>query len=118
MRNCKDEFLGEVKGKNVSCAAILLRGIYKPGDMEEFCSMIDFNHELKPGYSKKDMEDFLFIIDFDYDAGYGRQNLFGYIWYTDGTWSEREEYDGLECWSYKKCPVFGEGVVVSVALTN
>ena len=50
------------------------------------------------------LEEVLPLLDFDYEAGYGSQELDGTIWYTDGTWSEREEYDGLEWWHYKKCP--------------
>lgn len=26
------------------------------------------------------------LLDFEYDNGYGGQELFGNIWYTDGTW--------------------------------
>ena len=44
------------------------------------------------------------LLDFEYNNGFGGQNLFGHIWYTDGTWSERGEYDGAEWWEYKKCP--------------
>ena len=44
------------------------------------------------------------LMDFEYDAGYGSQELFGTIWYSDGTWSDREEYDGSEHWVYRKCP--------------
>lgn len=40
------------------------------------------------------------FLDFDYDNGYGCQLLHGYIWYTDGTWSSRREYDGSECWKH------------------
>ena len=43
-------------------------------------------------------------LDFEYDDGYGTQELFGTIWYEDGSWSEREEYDGSECWAYKTSP--------------
>ena len=50
------------------------------------------------------LEEVLPLLDFDYDDGYGGQELFGYIWYTDGTWSERGEYDGSEWWEYKKRP--------------
>jgi hypothetical protein len=43
-------------------------------------------------------------LDFDY-GGWGQgQRLDGYIWYTDGSWSERYEYDGSEWWVYKCCP--------------
>ena len=53
---------------------------------------------------KGKLEEVLPLLDFDYDDGYGGQELFGYIWYTDGTWSERGEYDGSEWWEYKKRP--------------
>jgi hypothetical protein len=43
-------------------------------------------------------------LDFDYDGGYGCQELFGYIWYGDGTWSQRGEYDGLEWWEHMERP--------------
>ena len=44
------------------------------------------------------------LLDCDYNAGYGGQELFGNIWYADGTWSERGEYDGAEWWEHKVCP--------------
>ena len=31
-------------------------------------------------------------IDKEYDDGYGGQELYGTIWYKDGTWSTRGEY--------------------------
>lgn len=43
-------------------------------------------------------------LDFEYDAGFGRQEVFGVIWYSDGTWSERQEYDGSEWWRHVVCP--------------
>lgn len=57
---------------------------------------------LEEGYSDKDYEEFLNKIDHEYSNSYGIQHLFGYIWYSDGTWSERYEYDGSEMWDYKK----------------
>ena len=50
------------------------------------------------------LEEVLPNLDFNYDDGYGSQKLYGNIWYTDGTWSTREEYDGSEWWQYHKCP--------------
>jgi len=46
----------------------------------------------------------LSLLDFEYDDGYGGQELSGNVWYTDGTWSERGEYDGSEWWEHKVCP--------------
>jgi len=43
-------------------------------------------------------------LNFDYHDGYGHQLLFGTIWYEDGTWSERGEYDGSERWEHRECP--------------
>lgn len=45
------------------------------------------------------------IRNLEYDEGYGGQELFGTIWYIDGTWSERGEYDGSEWWQHKSCPI-------------
>jgi hypothetical protein len=57
------------------------------------------------------LEQVLPLLNFDYDRGYGHQYIFGTIWYTDGTWSERSEYDGSEWWSYRKCPPLPEGAI-------
>lgn len=43
-----------------------------------------------------------------FDSSFGTQELFGVIWYDDGSWSERAEYDGSEWWAYKTCPDFDE----------
>ena len=59
---------------------------------------------LTTGWNDADFKAFLESLDFEYDNGYGTQELFGDIWYEDGSWSEREEYDGSECWAYKSSP--------------
>ena len=70
------------------------------------------------GYEKADIEwigckDFYIPIDCfwnsipqEYDAGYGRVEVAVdlVIVFKDGTWLEREEYDGSEWWSYKRTP--------------
>jgi hypothetical protein len=43
-------------------------------------------------------------LDFLYDTSYCTQRLFGIIWYTDGTWSTRREYNGSEWWEYYVVP--------------
>jgi len=50
------------------------------------------------------LDDALEKLDFEYDNDYGCQYLAGTIWYTDGTWSERGEYDGSEWWEHKERP--------------
>ena len=43
-------------------------------------------------------------LDFNYDDGYGAQKLYGVIWFEDGTWSDRAEYDGSEWWEHRSMP--------------
>ena len=59
---------------------------------------------LPEDYSAEVLEDFLRNIDFSYDNGYGWQELFGFIWWKDGTWSSRYEYDGSEKWLHNVVP--------------
>lgn len=55
-------------------------------------------------YTQEQWDDFLKELDFTYDSGYGGQELFGTIWFTNGTWATRREYDGSEWWEYHSCP--------------
>lgn len=96
MTNAKEEFLEEVKGKELLCAEIRYEMSYDERDFQWF--------SLKRNYSEKDYKEFLSLLDFTYDDGYGGQELFGTIWYKDGTWSDRGEYDGSEWWEYRKVP--------------
>ena len=90
--NAREEFIKHIGGRKVLCAKI--HGDY--GDPAVF--------NLTTGWGAEDWSKFLSGIDFEYDSGYGGQNLFGIIWYADGTWSERGEYDGSEWWEHQKRP--------------
>lgn len=99
MTNAKEEFIGhtsEVKSK-VKAVEIYTY------DLET--TIKDF---LKVGYTEEDFNSFLKRLDFKYDSGYGGQELYGMIWYEDGTWSERGEYDGSEWWDYRAVPSIPE----------
>lgn len=89
MINAKNEFIGQIGNKKVLCCCLIL-------GKKSF--------ELTTGWTNDDWNLFISSIDFEYDNGWGSQELFGTIWYTDGTWSERKEYDGSERWEYKSCP--------------
>jgi hypothetical protein len=56
------------------------------------------------------LEEVLPLLDFNYDSGFGGQELFGTVWYLDGTWSDRREYDGSEWWEHQVCPPLPQGV--------
>lgn len=59
---------------------------------------------LKQNWNNDEWLKFLTSLNFNYDNGYVRQEVFGVVWLTDGTWLERYEYDGAEEWALKKLP--------------
>jgi len=59
---------------------------------------------LKVDYNEVDYIEFLSELNFEYDNGYGGQELLGTIWFEDGAWAERGEYDGSEWWEIKSLP--------------
>lgn len=96
MMNAKTEFLLECKGKTLICAELTFGRDYRPDDQNTFY--------LKKGYTSEQYKKFLSDIDQQYDDGYGSQELYGLIWFKNGIWSERHEYDGFECWVGKQYP--------------
>lgn len=94
MTNARQEFLTQIGNRKVICATI---------DFGSTSNNVPPNI-LTTGWDSEDWNVFLESIDVEYDSGYGTQELYGTIWYEDGTWSERGEYDGSEWWSFQKCP--------------
>jgi hypothetical protein len=91
--NAKQEFLEEIRGRDLICAKI---GI----DTTDFGNKIRW-FILKDNYAKEDWERFCDELDFEYDDGYGAQELFGVILFKD-SYSDRYEYDGSEWWANHK----------------
>jgi hypothetical protein len=58
------------------------------------------------------LEQVLPRLNFFYNNGYGHQELRGTIWYTDGSWSDRGEYDGSEWWQHHVCPPLPAGATL------
>ena len=52
----------------------------------------------------EDIDKALAPLDKEYDPGFGRQYLFGTIWFTKGIWADRHEYDGSERWDIHVYP--------------
>ena len=93
--NAKSEFLDHTSDKYVLCACIKYGRSYND-DQKVFILRCD--------YSDSELSSFLSLLNFKYDEGYGGQELYGHIWYKNGTWSERDEYDGSEWWNYCSVP--------------
>lgn len=88
MINAKEEILDHIKDKDVE----LVRVAYIEGYGEKVLRI------------EGKLNDCANLLDFSYDNGFGSQELFGFVLYSDGTWSEREEYDGSEWWVHRKPP--------------
>jgi hypothetical protein len=104
--NAKAEFLRHIKDRKILCAVISY------ADCWEFQRKTK-DYELPVSYAQEQYNEFVNSLDFKYDAGYGGQELFGTIWYTDGTWSDRGEYDGSEWWNYHVCPNIPENLLTN-----
>ena len=87
--NAKEELLEHIKDRKVKYIKIVKGSRY------------DEDGQLRIEGS---LESVIDKLNFDYDGGYGGQELFGFIWYEDGTWSERGEYDGSEWWRHVEMP--------------
>jgi hypothetical protein len=101
MRNAKQELLDTMGSSiaNLRCATITHNPFYddRPKKMV-----------LKEGYTQADLDEFISKLDFEYDGGYGSQELFGMVWFNNGYWMDRYEYDGSERWDWHKYPSIPE----------
>ena len=88
MTNAKKELMEHIEGREVEFVSIAVRKNY-------YDPLIKI---------KGALEEVLPLLNFEYCAGYGFQELNGYIWYADGTWSGRGEYDGSEWWQHQERP--------------
>lgn len=103
--NAKQEFVRALREKNPKCAEIF----YNPCMLwEEEEAPKSNTFTLKVGHTWEEFEEFLNQLDFDYDSGYGGQELFGTVWFHDGTWMGRGEYDGSEWWEHYMMPQIPE----------
>lgn len=99
MINAKKEFLEHVGGRKVLCARVAFIA-FRQCDEDQVAS----SHDLREGYSDEEYQAFLESLNKEYDNGYGCQELYGTIWYTNHSWSDRSEYDGSEWWTFQSCP--------------
>jgi len=97
--NAKSEMIKHVADMVVLCATITHGSEWRDDQT---------NFVLRVGHTQADRDAFFQSLDFEYDSGFGGQELYGNIWYQDGTWSDRGEYDGSEWWQYQSVPKIPE----------
>jgi hypothetical protein len=105
--NAKEELLGKIEqitrwldGTQIRCATITHEpyGYWNDEDYKPK------PHILKLSHTPVELAEFLNSLDFDYDSGYGSQQLFGTVWFTNDIWMDRHEYDGSENWDIHRYP--------------
>ena len=97
IENAKKELIKYIpNGYLIDCAQIMNGNSWD----DEYDKIVN----LKKNYSSEDYEKFLESLNFEYDSGYGSQELHGFVWFSDGSWMERSEYDGSEWWVHKSRP--------------
>ena len=100
---------------DVKCAVIGLSFDYPNADTPEYITsnpkkvwedepIFDKIITLKENWNNDEWLAFLEGLRFNYDDGFGSQHLFGVVWFKDGSWLERYEYDGSEGWVFKRTP--------------
>ena len=94
--NAKDELLKAKGTKVIICASIKIGCPYGISEQVEV--------NLRIGHTLEEWAAFLIELNVEYNSGYGGQELYGNVWFKDGTWLERGEYDGSEWWEHKVCP--------------
>lgn len=87
-RNAREELLSHVSGRDVKYVKVVYGRDH---------------HSTKKCWQGT-LDEVLEHLDFGYYSGCGSQELFGTIWYTDGTWSERDGYYGSEWWAHYEVP--------------
>lgn len=113
--NAREE-LTSWKHSKIVCAKISTHpSIYDEYDKQIYiengwnCNNMDIY--LKTPYTEEDLENFWEFLDFEYDESYGSQELSGTVWFEDGTWLDREEYDGSEWWELRARPDIPEELI-------
>lgn len=97
LTNALTELRAIAQGLTIKAAAITYGCGWDPEDQTSY--------ELPENATAQQTEQFeRGLKGVNYYSGYGTQYLFGTVWFTDGTWAERQEYDGAENWVRKQCP--------------
>lgn len=88
MENAQKELIDHIADREVDFVSIAFRQKYSDEALR----------------IKGSLNEVLPMLNFNYDSDFGGQELFGYIWYKDGTWSGRGEYGGSEWWQHQAVP--------------
>lgn len=100
MTNLYDETIEAINGRKIAYAKIKVYNDIWGDDVK--CINLKPNHT----YSERG-EFYNSLRNINYD---NEQYVCGFIVFTDGTWLEREECEGVKWWGSKRCPIFTDSV--------
>jgi hypothetical protein len=101
MKTCKNEFECEVKGAEVECAYLYYRQYVESEKNYKSTYFI-----LPKNYTENQYADFLLNLDFWYDPQDMDNNIHGFIWFKDGSWSKRVLSNDCVWWDTQIRPDF------------
>jgi hypothetical protein len=95
--NARDEllFFLEASNKKLKCAQIW----FSPQENQPPAFI-----NLPVGFGESRFLEFQREINRSYHNGHTPQELFGVLWFVDGTWADRYVYDGSEEWMLREIP--------------
>ena len=97
MRNALDEINEILSREGVFLTAAKVSfGCTYDDEQDEFV--------LHVGHADSERAAFDNFVNRQYDAGYGGQELYGTLWFSNHRWAERGEYDGSEWWEICEFP--------------
>ena len=100
MENLKKETLNKIESSKHTIDDIMWAKVTR---IEFFADEPTYSI-LKVNHNRNELNDFINSLDYCYDDGYGTQEVYGEIVFSDGSWLERHEYDGSERWALKRIP--------------
>ena len=62
-------------------------------------------------------DEIMTTLNIAYDPGYGTQHVYGTVWFENGIWATRHEYDGSEGWELHVYPTVPKRVI-EIETTN
>ncbi len=104
MINAKEEFLDHIEKVMLNnlqpTAPYIIKSIILIGRKKWDLAVLPLKH------SDEEFDRFLNILNFEYDNKNHFQTIRGNIWFSNGTWSERDINNKVYTWQHKGPPLF------------
>ena len=103
--NAKEELLEFLMGckKRIEGKIIGITILYtKPNHFNG--NIVDTYHVFNY-HQNDDLNEYLNLLDFEYEGRWDELTIAGTIWFSDGNYAHREDFDGQEWWHLHQAPM-------------